>query len=95
MTILSVLRRIWVLPIDIYRIIISPALPDSCIYTPSCSSYGKKAILKHGILKGTLLAGSRIGRCAGGLFTGGEDPVPEEFSFREIGAKYRKFRYKR
>ncbi|WP_083771479.1 membrane protein insertion efficiency factor YidD [Sediminispirochaeta smaragdinae] len=91
MNLAKIVRKIWILPIEFYRIVISPALPDTCIYTPSCSSYGKKAILKHGILKGTLLAISRIGRCTGAFFTGGDDPVPDHFSFKEIGEGYRRF----
>lgn len=85
----------WTLPIELYRLLVSPLLPASCIYTPTCSAYSKSAILKHGILKGSILSATRISRCAGGLFTGGEDPVPEQFSFREIGSNYRRFRHRR
>jgi hypothetical protein len=86
------LRLLFTLPILIYQYAISPLLPGVCIYSPSCSHYARQAILRHGILKGPVLALSRISRCAGGLFIGGEDPVPERFSFREIGRKYRDFR---
>ena len=88
-----IIRRVWTLPIELYRHLISPILPDSCIYSPTCSSYSKEAILKHGVIKGTILSASRISRCAGGLFTGGQDPVPEHFSFSEIRANYRIFRH--
>jgi len=47
--------------------------------------------MHHGILKGLLLAVTRIFRCAGGLFTGGEDPVPEKFSYGYITGAYRSF----
>ncbi|HUX49642.1 MAG TPA: membrane protein insertion efficiency factor YidD [Spirochaetia bacterium] len=84
-------RTVLTFPITIYQKVISPALPNSCIYTPSCSSYAKDAIMSHGLLKGLLLGTARILRCAGGLYTGGDDPVPERFSFRYIGSRYRHF----
>jgi len=50
-------------------------LPPRCRYTPSCSEYGKQAIIKHGPFKGGLLSIKRISRChpCGGS---GEDLVP-------------------
>ena len=87
----QIARRIFILPIIIYQKVISPALPSSCIYEPSCSHYASQAILNHGLLKGLALGVSRIFRCVGGLFIGGTDAVPEEFSFRSIGDGYRKF----
>lgn len=76
----------------LYKFILSPILPNSCIYTPSCSQYTIEALKKHGAVLGFILSVSRIGRCTGGLFTGGEDPVPERFSFRHISKGYKKFR---
>lgn len=63
------------LPIKFYRRCISPILPPSCRYTPTCSSYAIEAIKKHGPLKGSYLAIRRILRCNpwGGS---GYDPVP-------------------
>lgn len=80
------------LPILLYQYLISPLLPASCIYSPTCSHYSRQAILKHGVFRGGILAVTRIFRCTGGFFTGGEDPVPEEFSFRYISDSYGKFR---
>jgi len=61
--------------IRIYQYLISPVLPNSCRYTPTCSAYGVEAIKKHGPLKGGWLALKRISRCHpwGGE---GYDPVP-------------------
>jgi len=84
-------RWVFTLPILLYRHLISPLLPGACIYSPSCSHYAHRSIMYHGVIKGFILAVTRILRCAGGLFTGGDDPVPEEFSFRAIGEKYKKF----
>jgi putative membrane protein insertion efficiency factor len=73
------IRRLLVLllllPIKGYRLLISPLLPPSCRYTPSCSVYAMDAITKHGPLKGTWLAIKRISSCHpwGGS---GYDPVP-------------------
>jgi len=78
--------------IYLYRLVISPILPNSCIYTPTCSAYSIEALKKHGVFFGLILSVTRISRCTGGLFTGGDDPVPDTFSFTEIGPRYRKFR---
>lgn len=61
--------------IRIYQYLISPLLPTSCRYTPTCSAYGVEAIKKHGPIKGGWLAVKRISRCHpwGGE---GYDPVP-------------------
>lgn len=66
------------LPIEFYRKCISPMLPPSCRYTPTCSAYAVEAIKLHGPLKGVYLACKRILRCHpwGGH---GYDPVPEKF----------------
>lgn len=88
---LRVIRFIFTLPIILYQYLVSPALPGACLYTPTCSRYFRKAVMQHGVVKGFILGTTRIFRCAGGLFIGGKDPVPEEFSFRYIGESYRKF----
>ena len=62
--------------IQAYRVLISPVLPASCRYLPSCSHYAGEALLRHGTLRGAWLAIGRIMRCHpwGGE---GYDPVPE------------------
>ncbi|MBP7965651.1 MAG: membrane protein insertion efficiency factor YidD, partial [Paludibacteraceae bacterium] len=40
------------LPIRFYQLAISPMLPSSCRYTPTCSQYSIEAIKKHGPLRG-------------------------------------------
>jgi len=61
--------------INAYRTLLSPILPPSCRYTPTCSEYGLQAIKKYGPFKGGWLTLKRIGRCHpwGGH---GYDPVP-------------------
>ncbi|MGB1449640.1 MAG: membrane protein insertion efficiency factor YidD [Flavobacteriaceae bacterium] len=58
-----------------YQGFISPLLPPSCRFTPSCSHYGIEAIEKHGIFRGTYLTINRILRCHP-WSKGGHDPVP-------------------
>ncbi len=77
--VMQVIRVIltWVLltPVYIYRYVISPVLPASCRYTPTCSQYAVDAIKIHGPFKGFVLGLWRILRCNpwGGH---GYDPVP-------------------
>lgn len=58
-----------------YRRYISPLLPDSCIYSPTCSEYALEALRKYGAARGSLLAARRILRCHP-FHRGGYDPVP-------------------
>lgn len=50
-----------------------------CRFVPTCSTYALEALDEHGLLRGVLLAGRRVGRCHpwGGV---GADPVPERIS---------------
>ncbi len=58
-----------------YQVSLSPLLPASCRYHPSCSEYAVQALDKHGAVRGSWLAARRILRC--NPFTaGGFDPVP-------------------
>ena len=61
--------------IAFYRTSISPLLPPTCRFTPTCSQYAQEAIRKYGPFKGGWLALRRILRCHpfGGS---GYDPVP-------------------
>lgn len=63
--------------IDAYRRFLSPLLPRSCRFTPSCSSYARTAVERFGALRGSGLALKRIMRC-NPWNRGGFDPVPEE-----------------
>lgn len=72
----ALIRHIGLLPIRAYRTFISPLLPPSCRYTPSCSTYALDAINTHGLVKGTLLLTWRLLRC-NPWSHGGVDHVPE------------------
>ena len=61
--------------VKFYRRFISPLLPPSCRYVPTCSEYALIAIEKYGAAKGGWLAVKRICRCHP-WHEGGYDPVP-------------------
>lgn len=70
-----------------YQLAISPHLPPSCRFIPSCSAYGIEALERHGAVRGGWLTVKRICRCNpwGGF---GFDPVPPvQPKFRATGAE--------
>lgn len=66
---------ILILPVRFYQLAISPMLPPSCRYVPTCSQYTIEALRKHGPVKGLWLAVKRILRCHP-WGSSGYDPVP-------------------
>ncbi|MEQ3551358.1 membrane protein insertion efficiency factor YidD [Pseudonocardia nematodicida] len=58
-----------------YQVWISPALPPSCRFQPSCSAYAVEAFSVHGLIRGFGLTVWRLLRCAP-WHPGGWDPVP-------------------
>ncbi len=60
--------------IELYRRYLSPMLPPSCRYTPSCSLYTLQAIEKYGALRGGFMGILRVLRCHP-FARGGFDPV--------------------
>jgi putative membrane protein insertion efficiency factor len=72
---LRLIGYILIIPVKIYQWIISPILPQSCRYNPTCSNYMIQAIKEWGPFKGFYLGTKRILSCHpwGGF---GEDPVP-------------------
>ncbi len=58
-----------------YQLFISPVLPNSCRFFPSCSEYAMEALSRYGALRGSWLALRRIGRCHP-FHPGGFDPIP-------------------
>jgi len=74
------MKKVLVFPlvilIRIYQTLVSPLLPATCRFHPTCSQYSIEALKKHGLLKGSFLAIKRISKCHpwGGH---GNDPVPD------------------
>lgn len=67
----NILKRI----ITFYKKAISPFLPSSCRFHPTCSEYALESIEIHGALKGSIMGIKRILRCHP-FNPGGYDPVP-------------------
>jgi putative membrane protein insertion efficiency factor len=67
--------RVLLVPVNFYRRWISPVLPPSCRFEPSCSAYAVEALSTHGALRGSWLTVRRLLRC-GPWHPGGYDPVP-------------------
>ena len=62
-----------------YKRVLSPLLHSGavseCKYLPSCSEYAYVAVVRHGWVRGGLLALRRLSRCHP-FARGGADPVP-------------------
>ena len=61
--------------VRVYQLLLSPLLPPSCRFHPSCSAYGLESIRVHGAVKGVILGSWRVLRC-NPWNAGGVDPVP-------------------
>lgn len=61
--------------IRLYQLALSPWLPPSCRFVPSCSRYGYEAIARFGLAKGGWFTLKRLARCHP-FCHGGYDPVP-------------------
>ena len=69
------MSRVLIWAIELYRRLVSPLLPRSCRYHPTCSEYALEALRRHGTLRGGALTARRIGRCHP-WSPGGVDLVP-------------------
>jgi len=69
------MKKIALAAVRFYQMAISPWLPPSCRYYPTCSAYAAEALERYGFCRGSLLAVRRILRCHP-FHAGGFDPVP-------------------
>lgn len=76
---MSSVGRILALPLVLlvraYQVLVSPLLPPSCRFRPTCSTYAITSLQRYGVFKGSYLALRRILRCHP-WNPGGYDPVP-------------------
>lgn len=68
------MTKIAVFVLKLYRLLLSPYVPTSCRFYPTCSSYMIEAIQKKGFWKGFFLGLLRILKCHP-FHPGGFDPV--------------------
>ncbi|HQU62359.1 MAG: membrane protein insertion efficiency factor YidD [Nitrosomonas sp.] len=69
------MSRLVIALIRLYQYCISPMIPPSCRFTPTCSQYACEALAKHGFFCGMRLSIWRILRC-NPWCKGGYEPVP-------------------
>ncbi|MDP7035390.1 MAG: membrane protein insertion efficiency factor YidD [Planctomycetota bacterium] len=74
------MKTLIIIGIRLYQRFISPFLPASCRYFPTCSHYFIGSLQAHGLLRGVYLGVGRILRCHPWA-AGGDDPVPIQFKF--------------
>jgi uncharacterized protein len=75
------LREAFLLPLHLYRRVISPLVRPHCRYSPSCSAYAVEAVREYGVIRGGVLAAWRVMRC-NPWSHGGVDPVERQTLFR-------------
>lgn len=70
------IKRLLVASIGLYQEWISPVMPGSCRFYPSCSQYMKESIDKFGVMAGLLMGARRLAQCHPFSKRHGHDPVP-------------------
>ncbi len=80
------MKTIMLAAVRFYRSWISPALPGSCRFAPTCSTYAHQALERHGAWRGALMTARRLLSCHP-FHPGGYDPVPEKTvsEYRDTG----------
>ncbi len=68
------MKRVLISFLRLYKLALSPLLPPSCRFVPTCSEYAMEAIDRYGTLRGGSLAIRRLARCHP-FNRGGYDPV--------------------
>ncbi|MFQ5561187.1 MAG: membrane protein insertion efficiency factor YidD, partial [Nitrospinota bacterium] len=71
----EMLAKIVIFLIKSYKLFLSPVLPPSCSFFPSCSTYFQEAVAKYGVVRGGLLGVRRLLKC-NPFHKGGVDLLP-------------------
>lgn len=69
------MKRLVLALIRLYKRFVSPVLPPSCRFYPTCSEYMVEAVDRYGVVRGGWLGIKRLSRCQP-WNPGGYDPVP-------------------
>ena len=75
----NIWQSLFIAPIKLYQLFISPMLPNTCRHLPTCSEYFIDCIKINGVFKGSYLGIKRIARCHPIKVLGGKsgyDPAP-------------------
>jgi uncharacterized protein len=75
------MNRLALIPVRLYRLLVSPLLGRRCKYHPSCSQYAIDAFEEFGLVRGAVLSGWRLLRC-NPWSPGGVDHAREQTVFR-------------
>jgi len=71
----KMIRQLLIRLISLYQYLLSPLMPPTCRFTPSCSQYACEVIAKYGTWRGSWLSIKRVARC-NPWHPGGYDPAP-------------------
>lgn len=82
----SILLRMLIASIGIYRHMVSPFRAPSCRFIPTCSQYAVEALTEYGFFRGSWLALRRLARC-GPWRSGGWDPIPQRCAGSDGGSQ--------
>lgn len=69
------MKKVALVVLRLYQLVLSPIFGGQCRFYPSCSSYALEAIARHGVLKGAFLGFKRLLKCHP-FHPGGVDLVP-------------------
>ncbi len=73
---LGVAQRVTLALLRGYKLLFSHFYAGSCRFLPSCSDYAAESVARFGVIRGSLLAARRLGRC-NPFGPHGLDPVPD------------------
>jgi len=62
-SLLQIPRRLLVLLVRVYQLVLSPWIGGGCRFTPTCSNYAIEALERYGAIRGSILTVHRILRC--------------------------------